>query len=202
MVVRPVPVQLWDVDQGGSAWAWRRRCSPVVAHAPRGENPCAPPCRGESPPAHPRDHHTPNVRVPKLRNLHTFTCSSVQFSSVHVTVQSVKAVSLIHAYHTTAKDRRASTAHPACFSQNGGAIHARPQRRIPPQGCTSIFLKRQGGDWYSHLLTTKPRQTNECRALHAHLDMPLTIADLARSARPETSRFPMTRTAPRLAPTT
>lgn len=70
------------------------------------------------------------------------------------------------------------------------------------QGCTSIFLKRQGGDWYSHLLTTKSRQTNECRALHAHLDMPLTIADLARSARPETSRFPMTRTAPRLAPTT
>ena len=70
------------------------------------------------------------------------------------------------------------------------------------QGCTSIFLKRQGGDWYSHLLTTKSRQTNECRALHAYLDMPLTIADLARSARPETSRFPMTRTAPRLAPTT
>ena len=65
------------------------------------------------------------------------------------------------------------------------------------QGCTSIFLKRQGGDWYSHLLTTKSRQTNECRALHAHLDMPLTIADLARSARPESSRFPMTIYAPR-----
>jgi hypothetical protein len=65
------------------------------------------------------------------------------------------------------------------------------------QGCTSIFLKRQGGDWYSHLLTTKSRQTNECRALHAHLDMPLSIADLARSARPESSRFPMTTDAPR-----
>ena len=65
------------------------------------------------------------------------------------------------------------------------------------QVCTSIFLKRQGGDWYSHLLTTKSRQTNECRALHAHLDMPLTIADLARSARPESSRFPMTTDAPR-----
>ncbi len=70
------------------------------------------------------------------------------------------------------------------------------------QGCTSIFLKRQGGDWYSHLLTTKSRQTNECRALHAHLDMPLTIADLARSARPEPSRFPMTTDAPRFNSTT
>jgi hypothetical protein len=55
-----------------------------------------------------------------------------------------KAVSLIHAYHTTAKDRRASTALPACFSQNGGAIHARPQRRIPPSRMHEHLLEEAG----------------------------------------------------------
>ena len=56
----------------------------------------------------------------------------------------LKAVSLIHAYHTTAKDRRASTAHPACSSQNGGAIHARPQRRIPPSRMHEHLLEEAG----------------------------------------------------------
>jgi hypothetical protein len=48
----------------------------------------------------------------------------------------------------------------------------------------------------------KSRTTSESGALQAHLNPALTFADLARSARPETSRFPTTRTAPRFAPAT
>ena len=38
--------------------------------------------------------------------------------------------------------------------------------------------------------------TNESGALHGHLDLPLTIADYARSACPKASRFPMTLATP------
>ena len=42
----------------------------------------------------------------------------------------------------------------------------------------------------------KSRTTNESGALHGHLDLPLTIADYARSACPKASRFPMTLATP------
>jgi hypothetical protein len=78
-----------------------------------------------------------------------FLTKVVLFFNIRIHVHSYacvchEAVSLIHAYHTTAKDRRASTAHPACFSQNGGAIHARPQRRIPPSRMHEHLLEEVG----------------------------------------------------------
>jgi hypothetical protein len=48
------------------------------------------------------------------------------------------------------------------------------------QRCSSIYLKRQGGDWYSHLLTNNSRTNERTQSLHAHRVMPLTIADPMR----------------------
>ena len=70
------------------------------------------------------------------------------------------------------------------------------------QGCTSIFLKMLRGGSAPSGYRPSNDQPIEQGALHAHLDLPLTIADLMRSARQESSRFPTTRTAPRFAPAT
>jgi hypothetical protein len=98
------------------------------------------------------------------------------------------------------QDRRASTLSQPDSRRTAVFITLGLNNDYLLQGCTSIFLKRQSGDWYSHLLSTNHEQTNAPRALHALLDMPLTIADLIRNARPESSRFPMTTDAPRFNP--
>jgi hypothetical protein len=63
---------------------------------------------------------------------------------------------------------------------------------------SSIFLKMLRGGFAPSGYRPSNDQLIEFGDLHAHFDMPLTIADLVRSARPESSRFPMTLAAPRL----
>ena len=94
-----------------------------------------------------------------------------------------KAVSLIHAYHTTAKDRRASTPLTARLSPNGGHHHARPQRRVPTsRRLSSFFLKTQHGGFP----TLRPRQITNNKRIWSPARPPsmlLTFAD-AHAKRP------------------
>ena len=101
------------------------------------------------------------------------------------------------------KVRRASTPLTACLSQNGGHHLVWPQRRVPPSKVLEHLLEEAG--WRLVLPPAHERLTNNATkpgALHAHLDILLTLADLVRSARPNASRFPITLTAPRLSSAT
>ena len=101
------------------------------------------------------------------------------------------------------QDRRASTPLTACLSQNGGHHLVWPQRRVPPSKVLEHLLEEAG--WRLVLPPAHERLTNNATkpgALHAHLDILLTLADLVRSARPNASRFPITLTAPRLSSAT
>ena len=101
------------------------------------------------------------------------------------------------------KVRRASTPLTACLSQNGGHHLVWPQRRVPPSKVLKHLLEEAG--WRLVLPPAHERLTNNATkpgALHAHLDILLTLADLVRSARPNASRFPITLTAPRLSSAT
>ena len=101
------------------------------------------------------------------------------------------------------QDRRASTPLTARPSHNGGHHHARSQRRVPTSRTpSSTFLKMLRGGFAPSGYRPSNDQPIEFGALHVHFDMPLTIADLVRNARQESSRFPMTRTAPRFTPAT
>ena len=104
---------------------------------------------------------------------------------------------------TVRKVRRASTPLTACLSQNGGHHLVWPQRRVPPSKVLEHLLEEAG--WRLVLPPAHERLTNNATkpgALHAHLDILLTLADLVRSARPNASRFPITLTAPRLSSAT
>ena len=101
------------------------------------------------------------------------------------------------------KVRRASTPLTACLSQNGGHHLVWPQRRVPPSKVLKHLLEEAG--WRLVIPPAHERLTNNATkpgALHAHLDILLTLADLVRSARPNASRFPITLTAPRLSSAT
>ena len=67
---------------------------------------------------------------------------------------------------------------------------------------SSIFLKMLRGGFAPSGYRPSNDQPIEFGALHVPFDMPLTIADLVRNAHQESSRFPMTRTAPRFTPAT
>ena len=98
---------------------------------------------------------------------------------------------------------RASTPLTARPSHNGGHHHARPQRRVPTSRTpSSILLKMLRGGFAPSGYRPSNDQPIEFGALHVPFDMPLTIADLVRNAHQESSRFPMTRTAPRFTPAT
>ena len=89
---------------------------------------------------------------------------------------------------TTAQDRCASTPLTARLSQNGGHHLVWPQRRLDEyllQRCSSTCLKRQGGDWYSHLLTNNSRTIDLTPTTSAQRTPE--IDETARIHRPKTS---------------
>ena len=101
------------------------------------------------------------------------------------------------------QERRASTPLTACHSQNGGHHLVWPQRRVPPSKVLEHLLEEAG--WRLVLPPAHEQLTNNATksgALHAHLDILLTLADLVRSARPKASRFPITLAAPRFSSAT
>ena len=98
------------------------------------------------------------------------------------------------------KVRRAPTPLTACLSQNGGHHLVWPQRRVPPSKVLEHFktscLKRQGGDWYSHLLTNNSRTTRPnpepCTPTSTFCSLPLTLCEApARKPADSLSRSPL-----------
>jgi len=73
---------------------------------------------------------------------------------------------------------------------------------FPLQGCSRASSWRRSMGASPRCGHDKSRTTSESGALQALLDLPLTTADLMWSARQEPSRFPTTRSSPRLTPAT
>ena len=94
------------------------------------------------------------------------------------------------------KVRRAPTPLTACLSQNGGHHSYGLNDEYLLQRCSSTCLKRQGGVWYSHLLTNNSRTTRPnpepCTPTSTFCSLPLTLCEApARKPADSLSRSPL-----------
>ena len=127
---------------------------------------------------------TPNLLKPKLQVYSTFPLDHSRVrkasdKSKIYTIDILEALTAFYGPRDLTQDRRASTPLTARPSHNGGHHHARPQRRVPTSRMlSSIFLKMLRGGFAPSGYRPSNDQPTASRALHAHLDMLLTTADL------------------------